>query len=31
MTCKDGTIKYRNHMNLTEAEKINEMWQEYRE
>ena len=28
---KIGTIKDRNHMDLTEAEKINEKWQEYTE
>ena len=31
ISCKDGQIKDRNGMDLTEAEEINKRWQEYPE
>ena len=31
ISCKDGTIKDRNSMDLTEAEDIKKRWQEYTE
>jgi len=31
ISCKDGTIKDRNGMDLTEAEDIKKKWQEYKE